>query len=183
LKNRFKLRLKGVRIYLVGFMGAGKTAVGQLLADRLDFGFVDLDEVLVEKLGMSIRECFDRFGEQRFRATEHQALVETSELERIVIATGGGAFCSQPNRDVMHSNGGRSVFLDIPWPALADRLGGDQTARPVLRTLDEAERLYQERRAHYRQATVTVPLTGLEPPVEVAAMIQTLVSPEVPCGT
>lgn len=150
-------------MYLVGFMGAGKSALGKLLAARLGFAFLDLDAHLVERFGMAIREVFERLGEERFRAAEREALRWTTTLERTVVATGGGAFCSLANRDLIRAAGGRSVFLDLPWAALADRLQGDQSERPKFGGLEAAHRLYQERRPHYLEATVIVRLDGTEP--------------------
>jgi len=164
------------RIYLVGFMGAGKSAVGAALAARLDYDFVDLDDRLVAELGMTIREFFERSGEQEFRIAESEALGRTTGLDRTVIATGGGAFCSSSNRDLIHSGGGRSVFLDVPWSVLARRLDGDQSERPKMTTLDRALELYRTRRQHYRCAMCKADLNGSETPDEVAERIEEMVA-------
>jgi shikimate kinase len=164
-------------------MGAGKTVVGEVLARNLEYDFIDLDDLVVSDFQMAISEVFDRYGESRFREAEYEALVSTAARHRTVISTGGGAFCTEANRSVIHSDGGRSVFLDVPWTALAVRLGGDQSARPMFDTLERAERLFDERRKHYRRAMITVPLEGGERPGEVANRIQELVSAVVPCGT
>jgi shikimate kinase len=158
-------------IYLVGFMGAGKSLVGEALAEGLSYGFLDLDEHLVQRLGRPIREVFEVLGEDRFRAAEREELSRCTTLADTVIATGGGAFCSSANRDIIHSGGGRSVFLDLPWNVLAERLGGDQSERPKFAGIEAARRLYEERRPHYQQATWTVELDGSEPPEAVAGRI------------
>ncbi len=158
-------------IYLVGFMGAGKSQIGSALAREIGFDFLDLDDRLEDELGMSIREVFDRFGEAHFRVAERQALQRSTGLEDTVVATGGGAFCSPANREVIHGAGGRSIFLDVPFEVLAERVGGDRTERPKFVGMQEARDLYAERRPHYLQATWTVFLDGSEPPREVARRI------------
>jgi shikimate kinase len=181
-EDQFALPLEGMsRIYLVGFMGAGKTAVGSALAARLDYDFVDLDDRLVKDFGMTIREFFERFGEAVFRTMESEALGRTTCLDRTVIATGGGAFCSSSNRDIIHSGGGRSVFLDVPWSVLTRRLDGDQSERPKMTTLDRARVLYRTRRQHYLCATHRAELNGSEAPDEVAERIEEMVA-GVSCG-
>lgn len=163
-------------IYLVGFMGAGKSSIGRALADRLRLAFVDLDEHLVTEFGMPIHEIFERHGEASFREAEQRALRWAASLEGTVVATGGGAFCSSTNRDIIHGADGRSVFLDVPWDAIERRLAGDHTGRPKFSDVETARRLYRERRPHYLQASFVVALTGSELPGQVAERIATLVA-------
>ena len=158
--------------YLVGFMGAGKSAVGRALADLMGYGFLDLDAVLVERFGMPIREVFARRGEDRFREEERAALVESTGLERTVVATGGGAFCAEENRDIIHAAGGVSVFLDLPWRVLEERLGADDGERPLASSLKEARRLYESRRPCYLLAARRVSLDGGETPGEAARRVR-----------
>lgn len=158
-------------LYLVGFMGAGKSRIGSALAREIGYEFLDLDERLEEELRMSIREVFDRFGEAYFRVAERQVLQWSTGLDDTVVATGGGAFCSPANREVIHAAGGRSIFLDVPFEVLAQRVQIDQTERPKFVSLDEAENLYSERRPHYLQATWSVLLNGSESPNDVARRI------------
>jgi shikimate kinase len=169
-------------IYLVGFMGAGKSSIGSALAGRLGHAFVDLDEHLVAEFGMPIHEIFERFGEQRFRDAERQALRWTTGLEETVIATGGGAFCSNANRDLIHGAGGCSVFLDVPWEVVERRLVGNQSGRPKFVDVDSARRLYSDRRVHYLQASWTIDLAGSESPREAAQRIVTVMA-GAPCVT
>jgi shikimate kinase len=158
-------------IYLVGFMAVGKSSVGGALARRLSYAFVDLDEHLVDRFGSPIREVFEELGEARFRAAETEALRWTTTLDETVIATGGGAFCFEENREIIRSAGGRSVFLDVAWPALQQRLGGDQSHRPVFGGKDAARELLERRRPHYLQATWSLSLDGSESPEATAEMI------------
>ncbi len=158
--------------YLVGFMGAGKTAVGAALADLMGYGFLDLDAVLVERFAMPIREVFARWGEDRFRQEERAALLESTRLQRTVVATGGGAFCAPENRDIVHAAGGVSVFLDLPWAVLEERLREDGGERPLASSLEEARRLYASRRPGYLSATCRVELDGAETPEEAARRVR-----------
>jgi shikimate kinase len=169
-------------IYLVGFMGVGKSSVGEALAEKLGCAFLDLDEHLVGQFGISIREVFQGLGEESFRAAETEALRWTATLSSTVIATGGGAFCSAANREIIRSTGGRSVFLDVAWPAVAQRLDGDQSQRPVFAGIDAARRLYDERRPHYLQAGWTLTLDGSEPPHATADRIIEILAGAT-CGT
>jgi shikimate kinase len=162
-------------LYLVGFMGSGKTAVGETLARSLGRPFLDLDAYLEERLGMSIAEVFEQRGEGAFRDAERAALEWTTSFDDRVIATGGGAFCSPVNRDLIH-RAGRSVFLDVPWPVLAARLEGDHLGRPMYGGREAARRLYEARRPHYLQATWRVALDGSEPPEAAAERIRSAVA-------
>ena len=164
-------------LYLVGFMGAGKSAAGRVLAERLGRPFVDLDELVEQSAGQSIVELFAGRGEAGFRQAERAALEGIDRRGGAVVATGGGAFVEPGNRELMHAHGGESVFLDLPWPALAERLGGrDQSGRPLWSSEGEARQLWQARRPHYLRATWTVALDGSESPAEVAERVAALVS-------
>jgi shikimate kinase len=169
-------------LYLIGFMGAGKTTVGGLVATRLGRPFVDLDDELEERFGMTIPQVFAGPGEAAFRRAERDALERVGRLGDRVVAVGGGAFCDPSNRAVMHSDGGRSLFLDVPWPILAARLEADHGGRPRYRGATDAERLYRTRRPHYVDATWTITLDGSESPDEVADLVVEVVSGAV-CAT
>ena len=158
-------------IFLVGYMGAGKTSVGAAVADRLGLRFIDLDEEISRRLGAPIPEIFARRGEATFRAAEGDELARCAELVDIVVATGGGAFCSDANREVVHRAGGVSVFLDLPWEVLRQRLTRDHSGRPLYDDTSQAKQLFEERLPHYRCASVQVSLTGDEDPDEVAGRV------------
>ncbi len=114
-------------IFLVGFMGSGKSTVGRALAEELGWGFADLDEDIEKREGMSISQIFDTRGEAEFRQAETAALQERVRLiERgkpCVIALGGGAFLSEENFEIV-SNNGVSVWLDCPFSTVERRLAG-----------------------------------------------------------
>ncbi len=169
------------RIFLVGFMGAGKSSIGAALADRLSLGFIDLDEEISRRLDAPIPEIFTRFGEATFRTAEHEELARCAESVDIVVATGGGAFCSDANRDVIHRSSGVSVFLDLPWAVLRQRLLRDHSDRPMYNDTDQARLLFEERLPHYKRALVRVSLAGEEDPDEVAERVVATLR-EAPCA-
>jgi thiamine-phosphate diphosphorylase len=148
------------RIYLVGFMGCGKTTIGRRIAERLGWDFVDLDFEVERSSGKSVRQIFETEGEGEFRRRESMFLDASGQLRRIVVATGGGSFAVPENRRRIREFG-IGVFLDLPWPALLSRLSG-KLDRPLFRDAASAADLYRLRLPSYRMATVTVSLTGSE---------------------
>ncbi len=169
-------------VYLVGFMGAGKTSVGKALADRLGYEFLDLDQLLATRFEGSISGVFEVHGEEAFREAETAELRRTTGRDRLVVATGGGAFCSDVNRLVIAGCGGISVFLDVPWEMLQGRLRGATSHRPMYGDAASARDLLARRQADYRRATITVSITKLESPEETAdRIVETL--REVACAT
>lgn len=149
------------RVYLVGFMGAGKSTVGKLLATRLGVPFVDLDEAFEALSGVTIRRAFEERGEAWFREREAELLKGTEALPNAVVALGGGTFTFPENRAVVQRSG-RSLFLDVPFGVIATRLGAKAADRPLFRSLDEARTLYESRLASYRLCDRVLPLEGDE---------------------
>ena len=169
------LKLKGSPIVvLVGFMGCGKSTVGRLLADRLNWTFVDLDEEIERRAGKPISEIFDREGESRFRDLEHHALSEQMRQARHgkarVVALGGGAFAEPRNRAALELEG-VSIWLDCPVDQLWERVAGD-ASRPLARQRNDFERRYIERRPHYQRADFTLPAANDAPADVVAAILR-----------
>jgi shikimate kinase len=169
-------------VFLVGFMGAGKSSVGAALAARLRYRFIDLDEEIGARFGATIPEIFDHHGEAAFRDAEREELARCAELTDVVVATGGGAFCNEAGRTIIHDRGGISVYLELPWEELGRRLASDHRERPKYDDADQARRLYEERLPHYRRAMVTVPLGGLESSHEIVECIVARLG-EVACAT
>lgn len=149
------------RVYLVGFMGAGKSTIGKALAARLGVPFVDLDEAFEGLSGLTIRRAFEERGEAWFREREAELLRGTEALPEAVVALGGGTFTFPENRDVVKRSG-RSVFVDVPFDVIAARLGGKAADRPLFHSLEEARALYEARLASYRLSDGTLPLEGDE---------------------
>ncbi|MCD6520435.1 MAG: 3-dehydroquinate synthase [Anaerolineae bacterium] len=139
-------------LVLTGFMGTGKSTIGRLVAAKLGRPFIDMDEVIVERAGMSIPEIFRRYGEAEFRRRERALCAELSQQHGLVIATGGGALVDPENRATM-AQSGCLVCLDCAEEELLRRLHDDQ-GRPMLWGNDPAQRLrelLQARRSAYAQ--------------------------------
>jgi shikimate kinase len=169
-------------VYLVGFMGCGKSLVGQELAALLGSTFSDLDEILVKRLGQSIADYFSDQGEEAFRKKETAALRDLSRESGLVVATGGGAFCSTRNREIIHGSGGVSVFLDVPWPVILDRLSGPNYDRPMWRNVEQARALFFVRERWYRQAMKRVAVEEATSAREVAERVARMLQ-ESDCAT
>jgi shikimate kinase len=138
------------RIFLVGFMGAGKSTVGRGLALRLNWEFVDLDAVIEKQEGRTIREIFNEQGEEHFRALETWALQQCALYQCAVIALGGGAFVNRRNRKLVQDLG-ESIFLDCPFEVIFERCAGDQT-RPLFQKQQQVHELYERRQPFYRMS-------------------------------
>ena len=145
------------RIYLIGFMGSGKTAVGRRVAERLGVPFVDLDAEIERTSGLTIRALFEASGEAAFRERESVFLEATESLPRAVVATGGGCYVREGNRRAI-ARLGTAVYLDLPLPVLLGRLSG-KTDRPLFAGPEQAAGLYAEREPFYRMGSVTVALS------------------------
>jgi shikimate kinase len=155
------------RIFLVGFMGSGKTTIGGLLAARLEWRFVDLDARIEERTGLSVRQIFASGGERRFRSIEHDALRDVIyESGRGIIALGGGAFVGEVNRALIR-RAGVSVWLDVPFRSLVRRVAGDRR-RPLAGERDRLYQLYRSRLPFYHEADVRL-RSGDAPGEQVAA--------------
>ncbi|RNA68952.1 shikimate kinase [Alteribacter keqinensis] len=148
-------------IYLTGFMGAGKSTVGKLLAQKLGLGFIDLDEYIEEKSGKTIPEIFTDSGEACFRNLESEALREVS-VKTAVISTGGGVTEKEENRKLMKRTG-TVFFLDAPFYVLYERIRDDKS-RPLARGEKEVLReRYENRRPGYEWAALTLDTKGCSP--------------------
>jgi shikimate kinase len=151
-------------IFLIGFMGTGKSTVGLLLAAKLERRFVDLDAVIEEEAHMTISEIFFNEREAGFRAREAAALRRVAAQGPQVIAVGGGAPAHGDNLEFM-LHAGRVVCLTATTDELVRRMGEAET-RPMLAGKDvrgEIERLREQREKFYAQAHLTTDTTGLVP--------------------
>jgi shikimate kinase len=162
-------------VFLVGFMGAGKSSVGHALGQRLNWVFEDLDDRIERRAGRRIAEIFRDSGEDIFRQAEHEALREVLQelhggITRIV-ALGGGAFVQEQNARLLASEGATTLFLDAPFEELWERccrqaseLG---TERPLLRSKDQFRELHKQRSKKYSTASLRFETSGR--PVEAIA--------------
>ncbi len=166
------IKLKGTPgIYLVGFMGSGKSTVGRLLAQRLAWDFVDLDAEIERRVGAPIAEIFEREGEPAFRDLEHEALNEQVRHVRRgrarVVALGGGAFAPERNRQAL-VDAGASIWLECAPDVLWERIANEDH-RPLARDRAAFLRLLEEREPSYGQADFRV--TALSDPEQVVDSI------------
>ncbi len=152
-------------IYLVGFMGSGKSVVGQLLADRLGWKFVDVDTEIEAEQKTSIAAIFDRHGEEHFRRIEAEALRKLVRRVRgghpIVMALGGGAFTRPENVELLEDNG-VTVWLDCPLELARHRVE-NCTNRPLARDPMKFAELYETRRSFYQRADYRIEICGDDP--------------------
>lgn len=160
-------------IFLVGFMGSGKTTIGRELAYELGWSFVDTDEDIETAEGMGIFEIFDKRGEPEFRRLEHAAIqkrVRVIQTGRpMVVALGGGAYAHQDNFELIENNG-LSVWLDCPLAAARSRVEAF-AQRPLARDPEKFAHLYFARRASYQRADFRVENAGNDIKSAVSAIL------------
>jgi shikimate kinase len=164
------LRLKRTPgIYLLGFMGSGKSTVGRMLAAKIGWPFFDLDEEIEAREGTTIADIFATRGEAKFRRIEAAALerhVHAVESGRpAVMALGGGAFLAPANRDLLLRNG-VTIWLDCPFSVVEQRVR-QATHRPLARDPEQFAALYQARREVYRLAEIHLPIESDDPSIAV----------------
>lgn len=140
------------KVYLVGFMGAGKTTVARRLAARLDWRIEDIDERIEARESRTVSAIFAARGEPYFRQLERSVLLDLLPLRHAVVATGGGTFADPENRALINRDG-LSVWLDVPFTAIVDRVPADGR-RPLAADRVQFERLFEARRTAYQQAHV-----------------------------
>lgn len=150
-----------MRIFLVGFMGSGKTYTGRQLARLLGLPFLDLDEWITERMQLSIGEIFASYGEEHFREVEAQILRELNHLPQVVVACGGGTPCYHDNMEWMNKNG-QTVFLDPSESILQTRLEKENSKRPLLQTGESIQQIIRHkmatRRKYYEKAALHLQL-------------------------
>ena len=151
-----------MRIYLIGFMGSGKSHWGRLLSKKLTLPFFDLDSQITEQENKSIVEIFEEKGEEYFRMLEKEALyILTESHDSFVMACGGGTPCYFNNIDYMNQNG-TSVWLNTRLDVLFNRLLKEKESRPLLKDLSDSQlkqfilKKFSERRIYYEQAELVI---------------------------
>ena len=146
--------MKADKLYLVGFMGAGKTTVARSLARRMGWRFDDIDERIETRERRAVSTIFAQNGENYFRQLERQMLYELLPERNIVVATGGGTFVDPENRAAMLTDGA-VVWLDLPLTRVIERVPVDGR-RPLAADRVQMERLFTERQLAYSQAHVRI---------------------------
>ena len=160
-------------LYLVGFMGSGKSTVGRALAEQLGWPFRDLDDVIESAQQRTIASIFDTEGEAPFRQIESAALLaQVRQVESghpLVLALGGGAYAQDPNRDILRGRG-VTLWLDCPFERLARRVAQD-AHRPLARDPERFAQLFNQRRAAYALADHRIPFDSDDPRDAVQAIL------------
>jgi shikimate kinase len=169
----FKLKITP-GIYLTGFMAAGKTTIGRMLADRLGWHFMDLDELIETAEKATIASIFETRGEEEFRRVEHrimQACVKSIERGRpSVVALGGGTFVEPDNYNLLGNNG-ITIWLDCPLEVIQRRVAAT-SHRPLARDLESFAQLYELRRQAYSRADYRIPIESDDPDLAVDAVMR-----------
>lgn len=167
------------RIFLIGYMGAGKTTLGRAFAREAGLSFVDLDWYIEERYHKTISELFAEKGEDGFREIERKMLHEAAEFENVVISTGGGAPCFFDNMDFMNSTG-KTVFLNVHTDVLFRRLRVAIQSRPILQGKTDEELVafineaLAKRMCHYSQAQYVFNAEELESRKQIQISVQRL---------
>ena len=163
------------KIYLVGFMAAGKTTVARLLAARLGWRAEDVDELIEARERLTVADIFARHGEAYFRAAEREILKLLLPLRHTVVATGGGTFMDPDSQQAIKLDG-MSVWLDVPLETVISRLPADGR-RPLSADRAQMERLFALRQAGYGNAHLRIEATG--PAEEIAERILDALRPGI----
>jgi shikimate kinase len=172
--------LDGTNVYLVGMMGAGKTTIGKLLSEKLQYRFIDTDSLIEACAKQTVSEIFTDHGESAFRQIEHQVLADVSAYTRLVIATGGGIVLDAMNWS--HLRDGLIIWLDVPVENLYQRLRSSHQVRPLLATPDPLATLsniYEQRRNLYAQADICFTVDGEDTPQEVCDRLLTVLASKI----
>jgi len=163
------------RIALTGFMGAGKSTVGALLAKRLHWRFVDVDARIEASTGKAIAQLFEERGEPWFRELEHQTLRELLDANSVVLALGGGAIEDSRTRALLLSAPTtRLIHLEASLETVLRRCQGSEATRPVLRDPEGLAGRYERRLPLYRESHLSLPVDELSPAQVVDAIFVAL---------
>jgi shikimate kinase len=167
------------RIFLVGYMGAGKTTLGKALSKQMSLSFIDLDYFIEGRYHQTIRRIFEEKGEDGFREIERQLLREVGEFEDVVISTGGGTPCFHGNMAFMNATG-TTVYLKLSVDELVKRTEPCKDTRPVLknRSGEELKRFIETslsgRSRYYEQANIVLPADTMDTEADVDTLITRL---------
>jgi shikimate kinase len=168
------------RVFLIGYMGVGKTTLGKELAAKMGFQFIDLDHYIQGRYQKTINEIFAESGESKFREIEHKLLQEVAGFESTVISTGGGTPCFYDNIDVM-KRAGTVVYLKTDPQILLKRLFAGKDKRPLIKDKSEEELLdfiienIAKRAPFYNQAQVVFETDGLVQRCDIACHVDKLI--------
>jgi shikimate kinase len=160
-----------MNVFLIGFMGSGKSTLGKMLASDLSLKYIDMDAEIESKHSLSIGEIFSKFGEEVFRKMEHELLLELIKTDNQVISAGGGVPCFHNNMEVMNK-GGKSVYIRLSPQAVYNRLNSlspeSRAVRPLLagkspeQLMSYINTTLTKREPFYLQASKTIHCDGLD---------------------
>jgi len=173
------------RIVLTGFMGAGKSTIGALLAERLGWRFMDTDALIEARTGSTVAQIFAKQGENAFRLLEADAVRESAQVERMVLALGGGAVESGSTRKALAGlDQTYVIFLDAPLDVMVARCVAQPGAaeRPVLAERERLASRLEARLPHYRTAHLTVSTAGMTPEIVTDSILQFLCDQKTMAG-
>jgi shikimate kinase len=161
------------RIVLTGFMGSGKTTVGPLVAVRLGWSFLDVDDVIEAEAGVTIAELFARHGEAAFRAREHSTIARLAAADALVLALGGGAIEVPETRTLLLTTTRTLlIHLEVELKTTMARCAGTERTRPILADQANLARRYNHRLPLYRTAHVSISVDALTPAEVVEAILK-----------
>lgn len=147
-------------LFLIGYMGVGKSTIGKALSKKLNIGLVDLDKYIENRYRKTIRELFDEKGEDAFRKIEQNALHEVARFENVIIATGGGTPCFFNNMEIMNRYG-TTIYIKANVDELVARLLASKNIRPIIHgklpkeLITFVKKHLSERAHYYQKATIT----------------------------
>ena len=151
-----------MKIYLIGYMCCGKTTIGKKIANKIGYGFVDMDVLFEEKYKITISAFFEKYGQDAFRILEQKLLHTTASMDNMVIATGGGTPCFGDNMEWINANG-LSIYLKTNEGFIVDRLKNAKKQRPLVKNIlpddlpSYVAEAIKQREPYYSQATITMP--------------------------
>ena len=154
-----------MRIYLVGFMGSGKSTLGKKASSHFKVPFIDTDVEVEYNSRSSIQEIFETQGEEGFRLMENDVLIKTITSEKAIIATGGGLPCFYDHMEWINKHG-ISIYLDWPLDIIKNNILSERSTRPLISSLNDVEaekkieELFTARRFYYEQAAISISMTG-----------------------
>ena len=162
-------------LVLVGFMAAGKTRIGRLLAERLGLPFVDTDKSIEQSFGLPVADIFRERGEPEFRKAERALIASLLAGEPKVVSIGGGAFLDAETRGALLA-GARTIWLDPPFGVVLARLARSGSKRPLAagKTPEDIRRLWEARRPFYAQAHVRIATSGGDPETVVKRILDSV---------
>lgn len=168
------------RIILIGYMGAGKTTIGKVLAREMEMEFYDLDNYIEDRFHQKIPDIFAEKGEEGFREIEQKMLHEVVEFENVIISCGGGTPCFFDNMDYMNSRGD-TFFLDAPPAVLKEHLKMGKTVRPLIQGKSEEELMtyieesLQKRLPYYQKAKHTLKIEVIHTKEEIKQYVNQII--------